>query len=325
VDFTVDLKRLTASVAVAALAEGFSKKRARATAAATVEAYRTRMRAPKLSPMEIWHSRIDLAREVKSIEDRSLRRKLHAILTKAGKRLEQDDNFPHLVTSGRGRIAEKPPLIYHLTQKGDVKHRINGERMFTSYQTRLSPERLRLYERYAMKDLAFKAVGVGSVGTFCAVGLFVSADGDPLFLQIKEAGKSVLESLGPKFSGHPGRRVVEGQHIMQASSDIFLGWSQDDASGRHFYVRELKNRRLGAISELIEENALVNYAHLCGRTLARAHARSADPAVLAGYMGKSSAFDDALASFAMAYADRTQRDYDQLAKSKRGTAKTPAA
>ena len=106
---------------MAALAEGFSKKRARATAAATVEAYRTRMRAPKLSPMEIWHSRIDLAREVKSIEDRSLRRKLHAILTKAGKRLEQDDNFPHLVTSGRGRIAEKPPLIYHLTQKGDVK------------------------------------------------------------------------------------------------------------------------------------------------------------------------------------------------------------
>ena len=163
-----------------------------------------------------------------------------------------------------------------------------------------------------MEGLAFKAVGVGSVGTFCAVGLFISADGDPLFLQIKEAGKSALEYLGPKFSGHPGRRVVEGQHIMQASSDIFLGWSQDDASGRHFYVRELKNRRLGAISELIEENALVNYAHLCGRTLARAHARSADPAVLAGYMGKSSAFDDALASFAMAYADRTQRDYDQL-------------
>jgi hypothetical protein len=108
---------------------------------------------------------------------------------------------------------------------------------------------------------------------------------------------------------------------MQASSDIFLGWSQDDASGRDFYVRRLKNRRLGAISELVKENALVNYAHLCGRTLARAHARSADPAVLAGYMGKSGAFDDALASFAMAYADRTRRDYDLLAKSKRDTTK----
>jgi uncharacterized protein (DUF2252 family) len=322
VDFTVDIKRLAASVAVAALAEQFSRKRARATAAATVEAYRTRMRAlSKLSPVEIWHSRIELAREVKYIEDRSLRRKLHAILTKAGKRLEQDDNFPHLVTGRQARIANKPPLIYHLTQKGDAKHRINAERMLASYQTRLPPERLRLVELYAMKDIAFKAVGVGSVGTFCAIGLFTSGDGAPLFLQIKEAGKSVLECLGPKFNGHPGRRVVEGQHIMQAASDIFLGWSQDEASGRHFYVRELKNRRLGSISELIEEDALVNYAHLCGRTLARAHARSADPAVLAGYMGKSDAFDDALASFAMAYADRTQRDYDQLAKSKRGTAK----
>jgi uncharacterized protein (DUF2252 family) len=322
VDFTVDIKRLAASVAVAALAEQFSRKRARATAAATVEAYRTRMRAlSKLSPVEIWHSRIELAREVKYIEDRSLRRKLHAILTKAGKRLEQDDNFPHLVTGRQARIANKSPLIYHLTQKGDAKHRINAERMFASYQTRLPPERLRLVELYAMKDIAFKAVGVGSVGTFCAIGLFTSGDGAPLFLQIKEAGKSVLECLGPKFNGHPGRRVVEGQHIMQAASDIFLGWSQDEASGRHFYVRELKNRRLGSISELIEEDALVNYAHLCGRTLARAHARSADPAVLAGYMGKSDAFDDALASFAMGYADRTQRDYDQLAKSKRGTAK----
>ena len=322
VDFTVDIKRLAASVAVAALAEQFSRKRARATAAATVEACRTRMRAlSKLSPVEIWHSRIELAREVKYIEDRSLRRKLHAILTKAGKRLEQDDNFPHLVTGRQAQIANKPPLIYHLTQKGDAKHRINAERLFASYQTRLPPERLRLVELYAMKDIAFKAVGVGSVGTFCAIGLFTSGDGAPLFLQIKEAGKSVLECLGPKFNGHPGRRVVEGQHIMQAASDIFLGWSQDEASGRHFYVRELKNRRLGSISELIEEDALVNYAHLCGRTLARAHARSADPAVLAGYMGKSDAFDDALASFAMAYADRTQRDYDQLAKSKRGTAK----
>ena len=322
VDFTVDIKRLAASVAVAALAEQFSRKWARATAAATVEAYRTRMRAlSKLSPVEIWHSRIELAREVKYIEDRSLRRKLHAILTKAGKRLEQDDNFPHLVTGRQARIANKPPLIYRLTQKGDAKHRINAERMFAFYQTRLPPERLRLVELYAMKDIAFKAVGVGSVGTFCAIGLFTSGDGAPLFLQIKEAGKSVLECLGPKFNGHPGRRVVEGQHIMQAASDIFLGWSQDEASGRHFYVRELKNRRLGSISELIEEDALVNYAHLCGRTLARAHARSADPAVLAGYMGKSDAFDDALASFAMAYADRTQRDYDQLAKSKRGTAK----
>ena len=144
----------------------------------------------------------------------------------------------------------------------------------------------------------------------------MSGDGAPLFLQIKEAGKSVLECLGPKFKGHPGQRVVEGQRVMQAASDVFLGWTEDGGSGRYFYVRQLKNRRLGSIGEVVEERALVNYAHLCGRTLARAHARSADPAVLAGYMGKSGAMDDALASFAMAYADRTKSDFDQLMKAK---------
>src|SRR5262249_27463160 len=154
--------------------------------------------------------------------------------------------------------------------------------------------------------------GVGSVGTFCAVGLFMSGDGAPLFLQIKEAGKSVLECLGPKFKAHPGRRVVEGQRVMQTASDVFLDWTQDQASGTHCSVRQLKNRHLGTISELVEQRALGNYARLCGRTLARAHARSADPVVLAGYMGKSAVMDDALASFAMAYAQRTQRDYDRL-------------
>ena len=275
VDFTVDLKRLAASVAVAALAAQFSSKRARAAAATTVEAYRTRIRAlGKLSPLEVWHSRIELVQELKYIDEGTLRRQLHGILTKAGRTLEQDDNFPHLVTGKQVRIADKPPTIYHFTRKRDVRHRINAERMFASYQKRLPPERSCLFERYALKDMAFKAVGVGSVGTFCAIGLFMSGDGAPLFLQVKEAGKSVLECLGPKFAGAAGRRVVEGQRTMQAASDIFLGWTEDEASGRHFYVRQLKNRRLGSISELVEGAALLNYARLCGRTLARAHGRS---------------------------------------------------
>jgi Uncharacterized protein conserved in bacteria (DUF2252) len=200
-------------------------------------------------------------------------------------------------------------------------HHVAAERVFSSYHHCLAPERRSLFDRYSLKDIAIKVVGVGSVGTFCAIGLFLSGDGAPLFLQIKEANKSVLERLGPKRQGHQGQRVVEGQRIMQAASDVFLGWTEDEASNREFYVRQLKNRRLGSISELVEENALVNYARLCGRTLARAHARSADPAVLAGYMGKSDAFDDALASFAMNYAARTQKDYDQLAKAKRNAAK----
>jgi len=322
VDFTVDLKRLAASVAVAALAAKYSKSRARATAAATVEAYRTRMRAlAKLSPLEVWHSKIDLAQEVEHIEDRALRRQLFAILSKTVGRIEKDDNFPHLVKGKQARIEDRPPLIYHFTGRGNARHRVDAKHVFARYQDRLAPDRLCLIERYALKDVAFKVVGVGSVGTFCAIGLFMSGDGAPLFLQIKEALKSVLECLGPKFKGHPGQRVVEGQRTMQAASDVFLGWTEDGASARHFYVRQLKNRRLGSIGELVEEKALVHYASLCGRTLARAHARSADPAILAGYMGKSAAMDDALASFAMAYAVRTQSDYDRLKKAKGGAAK----
>jgi uncharacterized protein (DUF2252 family) len=315
VDFTIDLKRLAASFAVAALDVKITPKRARAAAAATVQAYRLRMRTlAKLSPIEIWHSRIELAREIKHFDDPALKRRLQAIVTKAGRSLERDDNFPHLVKGDR--IADKRPTIYHFNRKTDPGERVDPHEVFASYRKRLPPERLCLLERYALKDTAFKAVGVGSVGTFCAVSLFVSGDGAPLFLQFKEARRSALECLGTKFSGHPGRRVVEGQRTMQAASDIFLGWTEDEVSGRHFYVRQLKNRRLGSIAELVEEKALFNYARLCGRTLARAHARSGDPAMIAGYMGKNDAMDDALASFAMAYAKRTKQDYDLLAKAK---------
>jgi uncharacterized protein (DUF2252 family) len=322
IDFTVDLKRLAASVAVAALAAKLPSSRARAIAAATVEAYRSRMHVlAKLSPLEIWHSKIDLAREIERIDDRSLRQKLSAIVDKAVGHLEEDDNFPHLVKGKQARIEDRPPLIYHFTARRDARQRVDERSVFASYQDSLTPERRCLIERYALKDVAFKVVGVGSVGTFCAIGLFMSGDGAPLFLQIKEAGKSVLECLGPKFEDHPGRRVVEGQRVMQSASDVFLGWTEDTASGRYFYVRQLKNRRLGTISELVEEQALGSYARLCGRTLARAHARSADPAVLAGYMGKSQVMDDAFASFAMAYAERTRSDYDRLVKAKRPAAK----
>ena len=321
IDFTVDLKRLVASVAVAALAAKLPKKRARALAAETARAYRNRIGIlAKPSPLEIWHSKVDLAREIERIDDISLRRQLTAIVSKTIEHIEEDDNFPHLVKGKKPRIEDRPPLIYHFTAKHHSRDRVDSTRVFASYQACLAPERRHLVERYALKDVAFKVVGVGSVGTFCAIGLFMSGDGAPLFLQVKEAGKSVLECLGPKFQDHPGRRVVEGQRAMQAASDVFLGWTQDDPSGRYFYVRQLKNRRLGSVSELVEQRALASYAHLCGRTLARAHARSADPAVLAGYMGKSDALDSALASFAMAYAVRTHDDHAQLVKAK-GSAK----
>jgi hypothetical protein len=210
--------------------------------------------------------------------------------------------------------VDKPPTIFHLNPRADAKHSLSFQRVIAAYRKGLAQDRLRLLDRFRMKDLVFKAVGVGSVGTFCCVGLFLTGDNEPLFLQLKQAQQSVLERLGNriKYKGHQGRRVVEGQQTMQAASNIFLGHTEDEATGRQFYVRTLKNRRLGGISEIGEEEAFSSYTQLCGRTLARAHARSGDPAAIAGYTGKKEAFDDAIASFAMLYADQTVRDHAAL-------------
>jgi uncharacterized protein (DUF2252 family) len=318
VDFTVDVKRLAASVAVAAKAAAMSDRRARSFAASTVTAYREHMFAlMELSPREIWHSRIDLQQELAHIESPELRRSLSTLIRHAQHRgLDRDDNFPHLVTGGEPRIAHKPL----------GGRTFDFARGFALYRETLTPDRSVLLDRYRLMDVAFKAVGVGSVGTICVVGLFLSADGEPLFLQVKQAQRSVLERLSKKlaYQGPQGRRVVEGQRMMQAASDIFLGWTSDEPLGIEFYVRILKNRHLGAVSELAEQQALSEYARLCGRTLARAHARSGDPAVIAGYMGRNEAFDDALASFAMVYAEQTVKDYAALVKAK-GAAKVEVA
>jgi uncharacterized protein (DUF2252 family) len=317
VDFTVDLKRLAASVAVASLASGANKKQARTVAAATVKAYRLHMGAlAKLSPLEIWHSRIDLEQEIKRIGDDGMRRKLAGVIAKArGEGLSKDDNFPHLVSGTDPKIIDKPTTIFHLDPKKDP---LDVKRVFAAYRKDIGLDRQKLLDRFTLKDFAFKAVGVGSVGTYCYVALFMTPDNEPLFLQIKQAVNSVLERLGGKlaYKGNQGHRVVQGQQMMQAASDIFLGCTEDQGSGRQYYVRTLKNRRLGGISEMSEAAALSDYAQLCGRTLARAHARSGDPAAMAGYIGKSEALDDALASFALAYADQTNTDYAALVTAK---------
>ncbi len=232
VDFTVDLKRLAASVAVAALGSGASKRQARALAAATVKAYRLHMAAlARLSPLEVWHSRIDLEQEINRIGNGGLRRRLAAVIAKArGEGLSNDDNFPHLVSGDDPKIVDRPPTIFHLDPKADARHKLGVERVLAAYRKGLNPDRLRLLDRFTMKDIAFKAVGVGSVGTFCCVALFLTGDNEPLFLQIKQAMHSVLERLGGnlEYKGPQGRRVVQGQQMMQAASDIFLGSTKDD-------------------------------------------------------------------------------------------------
>ena len=315
VDFTVDLKRLAASVAVAALATELPAKRARAVAATTVAAYRLRMGTlAKLSPLEIWHSKIDLVQEISQFEDRKLRKKLKAVVKKAANTAEQDDNVPQMAGD---KIADKPPLIYHPSPTIDTQQRFDPNEVFASYKKSLPSDSLRVFEQYTLRDTALKVTGVAGVGTFCTINLFTSRDGAPLFLQLKEARTSVLECLGRKFDRHPGQRVADGQRLLQATGDIFLGWADDAVSGRHFYVRQLRHRRLGPLGELLKKNAFEDYARLCAKALACAHARSADPAVITGYMGEDDSFDDALASFAMAYAARTQEDWKAAC---RGTA-----
>lgn len=316
VDFTTDLKRLAASVAVAARDAGFSDKKACALARDSVKSYREFMRVlGERSPLEVWHTRMDIRDELKRLGDDDLSKKILSLLVKAKKDLAADDNFPHLATAkGPPRIEDRPPLIYHFDSEAAHNYKIHARKAFSRYQATLLPERRALLSSYVLADIAFKVVGIGSVGTFCAIGLFMTADGEPLFLQVKQALVSVLEKLVPRPEArcNEGERVVEGQRAMQAASDIFLGWTSDEESGRDFYIRQLKNRRLGSINEILESQALGAYANLCGRTLARAHARTADPALLAGYMGKSEVFDEAVGGFAMAYAEQSKQDHDLM-------------
>ena len=178
----------------------------------------------------------------------------------------------------------------------------------------MQEDRRTLIDRYELKDIAIKVVGVGSVGTFCAVMLLMASEDDPLFLQVKEARASVLESYAGKsvFANH-GQRVVNGYRLMQSASDIFLGWTEGKP-GRHFYVRQLKDMKLAPMVELFSPVMMVQYAEICGWALARAHARSGEPAAISGYLGKNEHFDNAIAAFSIAYADQTERDHEVLKK-----------
>ncbi len=325
VDFTVDLRRLAASCAIAALDAGDNDKTARRVAKTAAKAYRERMsELATLSPIDAWRARIDLREDAAHLFDSALAKRLRGA---AGQKYPHADDasadFPHLTRDKKGgelRIEDHPPLIYHAKEASDPSVYVDINRVFEQVAETLAPEVRGLVSRYHLADAAFKVVGVGSVGTYCAIGLFTTKDDEPLFLQLKEALPSALERLDdPKGAQHPsvnpwhgqqGRRVVSGQRIMQAASDLFLGYMKDHESGREFYVRRLKNRLLGSIAELLESKALPQYASLCGRTLARAHARSGDAATIFGYMGKTEAFDDAIASFAMLYAAQNKKDYE---------------
>jgi uncharacterized protein (DUF2252 family) len=243
------------------------------------------------------------------VHDKPARGRVKKRIEKAQARTEAEHKFPTMAEARGGRYAIKdtPPLIFHHPHIDATRKAL--ERGLAQYRESLPDERRTLLDHYQVMDFALKVVGVGSVGTLCAVALTMAAENDWLFLQIKEAGPSVLETYvgKSKYANH-GQRVVVGQHLMQAATDVFLGWSQGQA-GRHFYVRQLRDMKIKPLVELFNPVTMFDYAALCGWTLARAHARSGDPAMIAGYMGKSDVFDKAVATFSKVYADQAEQDH----------------
>jgi uncharacterized protein (DUF2252 family) len=309
--FEWDLKRLATSFVLEAKTRGLSERIGRQLARTSVLAYRVHMRSLiEVPPLDLWRARVNVMQVIDAIEDPKLReretRRVAAGIEAA------IVGYPHLFEKRRGcwRIIPKSPLIFPLSGQGDDTFEIVARTAFETYRRSLSEERRLLLDRYSLADVAFKVVGVGSVGTFCAIGLFVSSDGAPLLLQIKEARTSVLAPYTmPSEYPNQGKRVVIGQRIVQAQSDLLLGWTEQSGDDQHCYVRQLKDSRLARMADELAETSLSHHATLCGLTLARAHARSGDPAAIAGYMGSGGAFDAAIAAFAVAYAEQTQEDW----------------
>jgi uncharacterized protein (DUF2252 family) len=307
-----DVKRLAASVAVAARNRAASARDAREAVLAGVRSYRERLRRfAKMTALEVWYARIPfktLVRLARTAEERQL--------WESGARSARARTavhvIPKLVATVREhrRILDNPPCIYH---PGDAAFEAEARTLLGHYRGSL-PDPVRfLFDRYRFVDAAVKVVGVGSVGTRCAVAYLEAGPDDPLLLQIKEAQRSVLEAHADKSVFHnQGQRVVVGQRLMQSASDIFLGWSRAEAGGFDFYVRQLRDMKGSVPLDAMTPPDLADYAEYCGWALARAHAKGGDAAQISGYLGKNDAFDRAVAAFADAYADQTERDHAAL-------------
>jgi len=306
-----DLKRLAASVAVAARVRGLDAHQVRHAVHATVGSYRERMAAhAEMRAIEVYYSRVDAAGILAYVDKRA--RPYLQTTVKSAAHHDAIHELPRLTeveTGGRRRIVDRPPTITHPPELTEAVERAG----FELYRSTLQEDRRELFDRYEIVDAALKVVGVGSVGLGAFAVLFDGGDGDdPLFLQVKQAEASVLERyLGPSTSGTHGERVVAGQRRLQAASDVLLGWTTGPG-GRDWYVRQLQDQKAGAILEAMTADDLLAWGELCGWALARGHARSGDPVAIAGYLGPDKGFDEAIGEFAVAYADQNERDHQAL-------------
>jgi uncharacterized protein (DUF2252 family) len=309
-----DVKRLAVSVVLAARQKGIRKGRCGDAARAVVASYRTHIREYARMPyLEAWYSHIDVelfVEKAKTARDRKYWEKVED----AAKMQTAEYILPKIteVSKGKRRIIDHPPLVYHPRDIAIIDEHVRA--LFHRYSLTLPEERRVILDRYRIVDIARKVVGVGSVGTRCDVALLMAAEDDALVLQLKEALPSVLEAYAGKsrYPNH-GERVVTGQRMLQAASDVFLGWTRAD-DGRDYYFRQLRDMKMKFDVESMNNSEWLEYVQICGWTLARAHARTGDAARIGGYMGKNSTFDDAIGEFAVAYADQTERDHAALLK-----------
>jgi uncharacterized protein (DUF2252 family) len=321
--FEWDVKRLVASFAVAGRDRGFDEDARAVINKEVTRAYRESMRDfVYMGNLELWYARTDVE-DIAEFIDAQAKKKVRKHFERNIAKARSKDSVRALgklteVVDGERRIVGDPPLIVPVEdvvgpdEVRDVEETLR--RLIRSYRRTLSGDRRRLLERYRYVHAAHKVVGVGSVGTRAWIVLMLGRDdNDPLFLQAKEAEASVLEPfLGKSEYANHGQRVVEGQRLMQAASDLMLGWlrvNSFDGQGRDFYVRQLWDAKGSAIVETMTPRTMQAYARLCGLTLAKAHARSGDHIAIAGYMGSGDTFDRALATFAEAYADQNERDH----------------
>jgi hypothetical protein len=315
-----DVKRLAASFFIAGRNNRLSLRDTRRSTLACIESYRTWM--SKLAGMRVldaWYMSIDEAAVLREISDQMAGRRVRRRFAKAKGQSAAESLFPRLthVQGGRISIKDQQPLIFHPEGAARKNWLAIVDRGLKSYRETLQEDRRVLFDQYRLVDMSMKVVGVGSVGTRCGILLMLASENDPLFLQIKEARTSVLEPYaGKSLHKSRGQRVVTGQRIMQSASDLFLGWTRSD-KGHDFYLRQLRDAKIKPLVEIFGANEMMEYGRLCGWALARAHARSPGTAAISGYLGKSDAFDRAIADFAAAYAEQNDRDYAALVKAVR--------
>lgn len=311
-----DIKRLVTSFVIAGRDQGISDDDSRTAVQECARAYREHLREfSTMSPLEVWYSQLDAETLIKTAPDAETRKRREQILEKARGRIV-DYLFPKIVSQsgGRYRFVDQPPALYHIADS-DIDERM--QEGLEDYRKSLPDERRALLDRYQLQDHAMKAVGIGSVGTRCLILLMFSAENHPLILQVKEARPSVLEPYTAKSRyENQGQRVVNGQRLTQSSSDIFLGWVRG-RTGFDFYVRQLRDMKMSAPIEGATATQLSQYAAICGLTLARAHAKSGDAAMISGYLGKGDQFDKSMATFAVSYANQTEQDYAALVAAER--------